>query len=70
MAKLPSETVNRPFQRTLQTLGDFTGYLSSQVYAPFRPNGPQYGLGSSGLGPVEEDMRKEIRALKGLVLNR
>ncbi|KAL1735924.1 hypothetical protein EV714DRAFT_279939 [Schizophyllum commune] len=70
MAKLPSETDNRPFQRTLQTLGDFTGYLSSQVYAPFRPNGPQYGLGSSGLGPVEEDMRKEIRALKGLVLNR
>ncbi|KAI5893931.1 uncharacterized protein SCHCODRAFT_02500613 [Schizophyllum commune H4-8] len=70
MAKLPSETENRPFQRTLQTLGDFTGYLSSQVYAPFRPSGPQYGLGSSGLGPVEEDMRKEIRALKGLVLNR
>ncbi|KAI4526578.1 hypothetical protein K525DRAFT_233079 [Schizophyllum commune Loenen D] len=70
MSKLPSETENRPFQRTLQTLGDFTGYLSSQVYAPFRPNGPQYGLGSSGLGPVEEDMRKEIRALKGLVLNR
>ncbi|KAL1723438.1 hypothetical protein EV715DRAFT_286306 [Schizophyllum commune] len=70
IVKLPSETENRPFQRTLQTLGDFTGYLSSQVYAPFRPNGPQYGLGSSGLGPVEEDMRKEIRALKGLVLNR
>ncbi|KAL1761585.1 hypothetical protein FB107DRAFT_286203 [Schizophyllum commune] len=68
MAKLPSETDNRPFQRALQTLGDLTGYLSSQVYAPFRPNGPQYG--SSGLGPVEEDMRKEIRALKGLVLNR
>ncbi|KAL1680788.1 hypothetical protein EV122DRAFT_207266 [Schizophyllum commune] len=70
MSKHPSETENRPFQRTLQTLGDFTGYLSSQVYAPFRPSGPQYGLGSSGLGPVEEDMRKEIRALKGLVLNR
>ncbi|KAL1740281.1 hypothetical protein HDZ31DRAFT_47798, partial [Schizophyllum fasciatum] len=70
MAKFPAQNEDRPSQRTLQALGDFTGYLSSQVYAPFRPTGMQYGTGSSGLGPLEEEIRKEIRALKGLVLNR
>jgi len=32
---------------------------------------PTNGIGIVGnLGPVEESLRKEIRALKGLVLNR
>lgn len=71
LTNLPEETENRPCQRTMQTLSDFTGYLSSQVYTPFRTTVAHYGMSSSGnLGPVEEDMRKEIRALKGLVLNR
>ena len=28
------------------------------------------GMGSAALSPEEEDVRREIRALKGLVLNR
>ncbi|KAF9568991.1 hypothetical protein CPC08DRAFT_702113 [Agrocybe pediades] len=60
-----------PLQHTLQAMSDFTGYISTQVYLPYRP--PPSGLGVStaaGANSVEEDLRKEIRALKGLVLNR
>jgi hypothetical protein len=46
---------------------DFTGYISSQMYAPYL--GARFGPGAS-MSPAEEDVRKEIRALKGLVLNR
>jgi hypothetical protein len=66
--------VPRPssYQHTLQSLSDFTGYISTQLYQPFRPvqgvNG-FHGLAST-LGPVEEEFKREVRALKGLVLNR
>ncbi|KAF9491375.1 hypothetical protein BDN71DRAFT_1421783 [Pleurotus eryngii] len=50
-------------QNTLQTLSNLTGYISTQVYLPYRPPG-------HSLGPAEDEMRREIRALKGLVLNR
>ena len=54
-----------PYQKTLQTLSDFTGYIASQTYTvPFK-----YGITTS-LTPEEEELRREIRALKGLVLNR
>ena len=58
-------------QYTLQTLSDFTGYISTQIYQPFRPiqGGTGFGI-QSILGPAEEEFRKEVRALKGLVLNR
>lgn len=56
---LPSSAV----QNTLQTLSNLTGYISTQVYLPYRPPG-------HSLGPAEDEMRREIRALKGLVLNR
>ncbi|EFI27679.1 hypothetical protein CC1G_14604 [Coprinopsis cinerea okayama7 len=59
------------FQHTLETLTEITGYISSQVYVPYRP--PPGGLGFSGsygLSPAEEALKKEIRALKGLALNR
>lgn len=61
----PSSQESRPYQHTLQSLTDFTGYLTTQVYTfPFRtPGGPH-------LNPAEEELRREIRALKGLVLNR
>ncbi|KAL0949284.1 hypothetical protein HGRIS_009361 [Hohenbuehelia grisea] len=59
------ELEQSPLQRTLQTLSDFTGYISTQVYMPYRPP----GVGGM-LGPAEDEMRREIRALKGLVLNR
>ncbi|PSR93767.1 hypothetical protein PHLCEN_2v4662 [Hermanssonia centrifuga] len=57
-------------QRTMQTLSDFTGYIASQTYtmsASIHYNGS--GV-SAILAPEEEDVRREIRALKGLVLNR
>lgn len=57
-------------QHTLQALVDFTGYLTTQTYSlassRLRIPGVQTELHSS----QEEDVRKEIRALKGLVLNR
>lgn len=60
-------STNTPAQRTLQSITAFTGYLSSQIYTPPRYLTP--GLSASS-GGVEEDIRKEIRALKGLALNR
>ncbi|KAF7355535.1 hypothetical protein MSAN_01470600 [Mycena sanguinolenta] len=54
-------------QHALQSITDFTGYISSQMYAPYTPVGSRFG---ATLNPAEEEVRKEIRALKGLVLNR
>ncbi|KAJ7591498.1 hypothetical protein C8J56DRAFT_565079 [Mycena floridula] len=56
------------YQHTLQSLVDLTGYISSHIYIPYR----QSGIGASGTtaGNIEDDLKKEIRALKGLVLNR
>jgi hypothetical protein len=48
---------------------DFTGYISTQMYVPYVSLGSRYGA-SSAMDPAEEEVRKEIRALKGLVLNR
>ena len=69
---LPPRSETNPFQYTLQALSDFTGYITTQLYAlpsisSYR--GPGYSAGGT-LGPNEEELRKEIRALKGLVLNR
>ncbi|KAJ6490311.1 hypothetical protein C8R47DRAFT_1177115 [Mycena vitilis] len=63
----PSAEKHSPFQHALQSMTDFTGYISSQMYAPYLP--VRYGP-SSSVNPAEEEVRKEIRALKGLVLNR
>ncbi|KAJ7129385.1 hypothetical protein C8R44DRAFT_872660 [Mycena epipterygia] len=65
----PSPERRSPLQHALQSMSDFTGYISSQLYAPYTPLVNRFAPGSS-LSPVEEDVRKEIRALKGLVLNR
>ena len=59
------------FQRTLQFLSDFTGEISAQVYLPYRPS--TMGVGIPPLTEktsIEDELRREIRALKGLVLNR
>lgn len=69
---LASSTSPNRFQHTLQTFIDFTGYLTAQVYTVssatlgYRPPGTH----TTSLSPQEEEVRKEIRALKGLVLNR
>lgn len=65
-----TETVPlRPAQRTLQALADFTGYIATQTYS--------YGVHMRGIGGSlttnntdVDEIRREIRALKGLVLNR
>ena len=52
-------------QHTLQSLADFTGYITTQVYLPYRPIGVV-----DSTNTVQEEVRREIKALKGLVLNR
>ncbi|KAI0700561.1 hypothetical protein BC835DRAFT_393895 [Cytidiella melzeri] len=59
------------YQNTLQSLTDLTGYIATQTYA-LPTGGIKYtatGI-TSALSPEEEELRREIRALKGLVLNR
>jgi len=57
------------FRTALEALSELTGYISSQLFMPYQL--PTNGIGTVGnLGPVEESLRREIRALKGLVLNR
>jgi hypothetical protein len=59
------------FQHTLQALSDFTGYITMESYAVPTPNSMRiHGAMSVVLSPQEEEVRREIRALKGLVLNR
>lgn len=68
---VPEKTRISPFQHLVETLSEFTGYISSQVYVPYHP--PPGGMGmlaSHGLSPAEEQLKREIRTLKGLVLNR
>ncbi|KAF9054935.1 hypothetical protein BDZ89DRAFT_937963 [Hymenopellis radicata] len=61
---LPKDTKARtvPLQHTLQSLSDLTGYISAQVYAPYRSAG--------NASPAAEEFKREVRTLKGLVLNR
>ncbi|KAJ7498668.1 hypothetical protein FB451DRAFT_1358160 [Mycena latifolia] len=65
----PSAEKHSTLQYALQSMTDFTGYISSQIYVPFVPSVNRFAPGGQ-LNPAEEDVRKEIRALKGLVLNR
>ncbi|KAI9000836.1 hypothetical protein BD414DRAFT_526238 [Trametes punicea] len=59
------------FQHTFQALSDLTGYIATQTFAA-----SSHGLRAPGVGlhvplsPEAEEVRREIRALKGLVLNR
>ena len=57
-------------QRTLQTLSEFTAFLSSETYA--LPTGGVKHASSRTTRPsvAGEEFRKEIRSLRGLVLNR
>lgn len=60
-----------PFQHVLEGLSEFTGYISSQVYLPYHSPPGGVGLGNSyGLSPAEEQLKREIRSLKSLVLSR
>jgi len=72
-ASLPKSRPQGPkYQHAMQALSDLTGYISSQVYLPYRGFSGVGGFSGSSslLSPAEEELRREIRALKGLVLNR
>ncbi|KAF8342205.1 uncharacterized protein EI90DRAFT_3116141 [Cantharellus anzutake] len=64
------------FSRTLESVTDLIAYISSQTYLIPAASSFRLGtMGSSGgsvnvLGPAEEEVRRELKALKGLVLNR
>ncbi|KAI0677359.1 hypothetical protein C8Q78DRAFT_1002404 [Trametes maxima] len=72
-AALPAPAPAPPqpkFQHTFQALSDLTGYITTQTYAaPLGLRAPGVGL-NVALPPEAEEVRREIRALKGLVLNR
>ncbi|KAF9647843.1 hypothetical protein BDM02DRAFT_3180411 [Thelephora ganbajun] len=63
------------YQHMLQTLTDLTGYLTTQTY--ILPTSGFSGYGVTGYTtssilatPQQEELRKEIRAVKGLALSR
>ncbi|KAI0307026.1 hypothetical protein B0F90DRAFT_1813852 [Multifurca ochricompacta] len=59
------------FQHTLQALIDVTGYLTTKTYALASAMHRLPGTASVSATPIEEEeVRLEIKALKGLVLNR
>ncbi|KAJ4471161.1 hypothetical protein J3R30DRAFT_3299867, partial [Lentinula aciculospora] len=64
----PTST-SSPYQHTLQAMSEFTGYISSNLYTPYRPP-PIPGIAAPLTGESTDVLKKEIRALKGLVLNR
>ncbi|KDQ17232.1 hypothetical protein BOTBODRAFT_64259 [Botryobasidium botryosum FD-172 SS1] len=72
----PASTSSTPtYATTLHALTQLTAYISSQTYL-FSSSSSSYspwnvsGFGNRQLGPAEEEVRREIKALKGLVLNR
>ncbi|KAI0303938.1 hypothetical protein BC826DRAFT_201574 [Russula brevipes] len=59
------------FQHTLQALIDFTGYLTTKTYALASAMHRLPGTAPPSATAIEEEeIRMEIKALKGLVLNR
>jgi hypothetical protein len=70
--ELPKDIKTRTslFQRTFECLSDFTGDISAQVYLPYRPSTVGVSLPLAEKPSIEDELRREIRALKGLVLNR
>ena len=74
MTHAVSERPTHRFQHTLQVLIDFTGYLTTKTYA-LASTMPMHRLPGATPSPAttgieEEEIRMEIKALKGLVLNR
>ena len=64
---LPTRTGHEPsrFQHTLNALTDLTSYIATRTYDSFRRT-----IEPGAAPGVEEEVKREIRALKGLVLNR
>jgi len=66
-----SRTESSPrYQHGLQTLANFTGYLTAETYSLSGRSLRIPGTNTTSPSSQEDEVRKEIRALKGLVLNR
>jgi hypothetical protein len=71
VAEAVSARPTHRFQHTLQSLIDFTGYLTTKTYALASAMHRLPGTTPSSATAIEEEeIRMEIKALKGLVLNR
>ena len=71
VAQAVSARPTHRFQHTLQSLIDFTGYLTTKTYALASAMHRLPGTTPSSATAIEEEeIRMEIKALKGLVLNR
>ncbi|KIY73842.1 hypothetical protein CYLTODRAFT_385849 [Cylindrobasidium torrendii FP15055 ss-10] len=72
--KLPQESLTKgkttSLQHTLQACSDLTGYISAQVYTPYRASSTFGGSSAPNTNPAVEEFKREVRTLKGLVLNR
>ncbi|CAE6488477.1 unnamed protein product [Rhizoctonia solani] len=79
-SQVPPTTPKTSKQHALQSLSDLTGYLSSQIHltsaldAATRAYQLQFSMpGAAGTQPkneAHEQLKKEIRSLKGLLINR
>ncbi|KAF8272140.1 hypothetical protein EI94DRAFT_1865558 [Lactarius quietus] len=71
VSRAVSERPTQRFQKTLEALVDFTGYLTTRTYALASAMHRLPGTTPpTGMPIEEEEVRMEIKALKGLVLNR
>jgi hypothetical protein len=71
VSRAMSERPTQRFQHTLEALIDFTGYLTTKTYALASAMHRLPGTVPPSAMPIEEEeVRMEIKALKGLVLNR
>ncbi len=71
VSRAVSERPTQRFQHTLEAFIDFTGFLTTKTYALASAMHRLPGTTPPSAMPIEEEeVRMEIKALKGLVLNR
>jgi hypothetical protein len=63
-------TLHSSLTSTLQSFSSLNTYISSTVFSLSEYGGGYGGIGSKSWTPAEEEVRREIRSLKGLLLNR
>ncbi|GJJ07533.1 hypothetical protein Clacol_001735 [Clathrus columnatus] len=60
------------YQYAFKSLTDFTAFLSRETFQFYTVDTTAFrrNFGDTNLSPIQDEVRREIRALKGLVLNR
>ncbi|CAE7090854.1 unnamed protein product [Rhizoctonia solani] len=77
-SQVPSTTPKTSKQHALQSLSDLTGYLSSQIHLTsamdaartFQSQFSMPGATAQPKNEIHEQLKKDIRSLKGLLINR